>query len=42
MIIERTEAPQWTSNAYLVADREGGHAVLIDGNGVTGPLIEKL
>jgi hydroxyacylglutathione hydrolase len=41
MIIERTEAPQWTSNAYLVADREGGHAVLIDGNGVTGPLIEK-
>ncbi len=41
MIIERTEAPQWTSNAYLVADAEGGHAVLIDGNGVTGPLIEK-
>lgn len=41
MIIERTEAPQWTSNAYLVADREGGHAVLIDGNGVTEPLIEK-
>ena len=40
MIIERTEAPQWTSNAYLVADREGGHAVLIDGNGVTAPLIE--
>jgi hypothetical protein len=24
MIIERTESPQWTSNAYLVADREGG------------------
>src|SRR5215207_11735646 len=41
MIIERTEAPQWTSNAYLVADGEGGHAVLIDGNGVTDPLIEK-
>jgi hydroxyacylglutathione hydrolase len=41
MIIERTESPQWTSNAYLVADREGGHAVLIDGNGVTDPLIEK-
>jgi glyoxylase-like metal-dependent hydrolase (beta-lactamase superfamily II) len=40
MIIERTESPQWTSNAYLVADREGGHAVLIDGNGVTEPLIE--
>jgi hydroxyacylglutathione hydrolase len=40
MIIERTEAPGWTSNAYLVADAEGGHAVLIDGNGVTEPLIE--
>lgn len=41
MIIERTEAPGWTSNAYLVADRAGGHAVLIDGNGVTQPLIDK-
>jgi hydroxyacylglutathione hydrolase len=41
MIIERTEAPQWTSNSYLVADHEGGHAILIDGNGVTAPLIEK-
>jgi glyoxylase-like metal-dependent hydrolase (beta-lactamase superfamily II) len=40
MIVERTEAPGWTSNAYLVADRDGGHAVLIDGNGVTEPLIE--
>jgi glyoxylase-like metal-dependent hydrolase (beta-lactamase superfamily II) len=40
MIIERTEAPDWTSNAYLVGDAEGGHAVLIDGNGVTKPLIE--
>ena len=40
MIIERTEAPGWTSNAYLVADQAGGHAVLIDGNGVTEPLIE--
>lgn len=41
MIVERTEAPGWTSNAYLVADREGGHAVLVDGNGVTAPLIER-
>jgi len=40
MIIERTEAEGWVSNAYLVADREGGHAVLIDGNGVTQPLID--
>jgi glyoxylase-like metal-dependent hydrolase (beta-lactamase superfamily II) len=41
MIVERTEHPTWTSNAYLVADREGGHAVLIDGNGVVEPLIEQ-
>ena len=41
MIVERTEHPQWTSNAYLVADREGGHAILIDGNDVTEPLIAK-
>jgi glyoxylase-like metal-dependent hydrolase (beta-lactamase superfamily II) len=40
MIVERTEAEGWLSNAYLVADREGGHAVLIDGNGVTAPLTE--
>jgi glyoxylase-like metal-dependent hydrolase (beta-lactamase superfamily II) len=40
MIIERTEHPDWLSNAYLVADREGGHAVLIDGNDVVEPLIE--
>jgi glyoxylase-like metal-dependent hydrolase (beta-lactamase superfamily II) len=40
MIIERTESPQWLSNAYLVADGEGGHAVLVDGNGVVDPLIE--
>ena len=41
MIIERTESPQWTSNSYLVADREGGRAIIIDANGVTGPLIER-
>lgn len=41
LIVERTEAPGWTSNAYLVADEEGGHGVFIDGNGVAGPLIER-
>jgi glyoxylase-like metal-dependent hydrolase (beta-lactamase superfamily II) len=40
MIVERTESETWLSNAYLVADREGGHAVLIDGNGAVEPLIE--
>lgn len=41
LIIERTEAPGWTSNSYLVADGAGGHGVLIDGNGVQQPLIDR-
>ncbi len=41
LIIERTEAPGWTSNSYLVADGPGGVGVVIDGNGVTQPLIDK-
>src|SRR3990170_8628180 len=40
MIIERTEHPSWLSNAYLVADREGGHGVLVDSNGINDPLID--
>ena len=40
MIIERTEHPSWLSNAYLVADREGGHGVLVDSNGINQPLLE--
>ena len=39
MILERAEHPKWTSNAYLVADREGGHGVLVDSNGVEAPLL---
>ncbi len=41
MIIERTENPQWLSNAYLVADEADGTGVLIDGNDDLGPLIER-
>jgi glyoxylase-like metal-dependent hydrolase (beta-lactamase superfamily II) len=41
VIIERTENPQWLSNAYLVADEAGGKGVLIDGNDDLGPLIER-
>jgi hydroxyacylglutathione hydrolase len=41
MIVERTEHPGWLSNAYLVADREGGHGVLVDSNGINEPLIAK-
>ena len=42
MIIERTEHPTWLSNAYLVADGPGGHGVLIDGNGVTSVLFDRI
>jgi glyoxylase-like metal-dependent hydrolase (beta-lactamase superfamily II) len=41
LIIERTENPQWLSNAYLVADQAGGKGVLIDGNDDLGPLLER-
>lgn len=41
MIVERTENPQWLSNAYLVADPERGTGVLIDGNDDLEPLLEK-
>jgi glyoxylase-like metal-dependent hydrolase (beta-lactamase superfamily II) len=40
VIIIRTEHPTWLSNAYLVADDEGGHGVLVDSNGVNEPLLE--
>ena len=39
MIVERVEHPQWTSNAYLVAEGDGGRGVLIDSNGVEEPLL---
>ncbi|HVO55992.1 MAG TPA: MBL fold metallo-hydrolase [Solirubrobacterales bacterium] len=41
MIVERTENPQWLSNAYLVADPETKTGVLIDGNEDLAPLLEK-
>ncbi len=41
MILQRTENPQWLSNAYLVVDEPGGKGVLIDGNGVLEPLLER-
>jgi hydroxyacylglutathione hydrolase len=41
VIVERTEHPQWLSNAYLVADEESGTGLLIDGNDRLGPLLER-
>jgi hydroxyacylglutathione hydrolase len=40
MIIERSMHPDWLSNTYLVADREGGSGVVIDAGGPSGPLLE--
>jgi hydroxyacylglutathione hydrolase len=42
MIIERTENPQWLSNAYLVAEGPGGSGVLIDGNAVVDDLLDRV
>ena len=38
MIVERSMDPGWLSNSYVVGDRPGGHAVLIDAGGPPGPL----
>jgi glyoxylase-like metal-dependent hydrolase (beta-lactamase superfamily II) len=34
--------PQWLANSWLVADRPGGHAVLIDTGGPTEPILAKI
>jgi hydroxyacylglutathione hydrolase len=40
MIIERSMHPDWLSNTYLVADEEGGTAVVIDAGGPSQPLLD--
>ena len=42
VIVERSEHPSWLSNAYLVADEPGGHAVVIDANGIAQPLRDRV
>jgi hydroxyacylglutathione hydrolase len=42
VILQRVEQADWLSNAYLVVDEPGGHGVLIDSNGVTEPLVERV
>ncbi|GAC1325984.1 MAG: hypothetical protein NVSMB25_25010 [Thermoleophilaceae bacterium] len=39
VIVERSMHPQWLSNAYLVGDEPGGHAVLIDSGAPPEPLL---
>lgn len=42
MIIERSMSDGWLSNSYLVADRPGGHGVLIDSGGPLEPIVEAI
>lgn len=42
MIIERTEHPDWLTNAYLIADGAGGSGVLMDANAVLDPLMTQV
>jgi hydroxyacylglutathione hydrolase len=41
VIVERTEHPEWLSNAYLVAERPSGKGFFVDGNGIVEPLVER-
>jgi hydroxyacylglutathione hydrolase len=42
VIVERTENPQWLSNAYLFAEGPGGSGVLVDCNDVADPLFDRI
>lgn len=39
MIVERSMHPSWLSNAYLLADEEGGTAVFVDSGAPLEPLL---
>ena len=39
MLVERSMHPDWLSNAYVVADREGGTAFFVDSGADVGPLL---
>lgn len=42
MIVSTSMHPDWRSNAYLVADEPGGHAVFIDAGAPIEPLMSKV
>lgn len=42
MLIHKTMNESWLSNTWLVADKPGGHAVVIDTGGPTGAILEKI
>ena len=39
MLVERSMHPGWLSNAYAIADREGGSAIFVDSGADLGPLV---
>jgi glyoxylase-like metal-dependent hydrolase (beta-lactamase superfamily II) len=39
MLVERSMQPDWLSNAYVIADREGGTAVFVDAGADVAPLV---
>ncbi|MGZ8717294.1 MAG: hypothetical protein ACXWYO_09315 [Gaiellaceae bacterium] len=39
MLIERSMHPDWLSNAFVIADREGGTAVFVDSGADVAPLL---
>jgi hydroxyacylglutathione hydrolase len=42
VIVERSMSEQWLSNAYLVADEEGGEGVIIDSGAPPEPLLDAI
>lgn len=42
MIIVRSEHPRFLSNSYLIADRPGGHAALVDTGADPAPLVRAI
>jgi len=42
MILEKTMSAGWLSNSYLLADRPGGRAVVIDTGGPVEPILSKI
>jgi len=42
VIVERSMSTDWLSNTYLVADENGGQAVVIDAGGPVEPLLETI
>jgi len=42
VIVERSMTEQFLSNTYLVADRPGGSAVMIDAGGPVSPLLDRI